>query len=257
MISPAPLALALALAATTPPPTPSSAADAVANAPVAPAWLQVVPQDSPDVGAIWEQLSIRYALRSGVFNENFPPGEKDIRMRTTRVRMDETNGPLAGEWLFLGAEGASRPHAGYRLRWDGAEGYRWIAELHCEAGVGCDAAQAHFATLLAPLPPDPARREAWLAIVATEPCTPGPAHTPAPRYPPHAMRNQVGGVVVLTLLVNRCGDVRDAWVLESAGNAEIDRVSVDTARHWKSLPPEDGSATATLRVPIRFSFPEG
>ncbi|HEX4853093.1 energy transducer TonB [Arenimonas sp.] len=246
------LALALALAASAPP-----AATAADVAAAAPEWLEVAPQASPDPKALWEQLSTRRALRSGVFNENYPPREKDIRMHATRVHMVEPEGELAGDWTFLGAEGGTRPHAGYRLRWDGASGYRWIAELHCEPGAGCEAAQAHFAAMLAPRPPDPARREAWLEIIATEPCTPGPVHTPAPRYPMHAARNQVGGVVLLALLANRCGDVRDAWVLESSGHQEIDRASVEAARNWKALPPEDGRATATLRVPISFGFPEG
>ncbi|MDY0021638.1 TonB family protein, partial [Arenimonas caeni] len=110
---------------------------------------------------------------------------------------------------------------------------------------------------LVPPPVEQRQYEAWRESVATEACTPGPVSTPAPTYPSAALRHGDAGRVVLGLFVNRCGDVRDAWVAESSGHADIDRAAVRGARKWKTLPPPDGEATAMLRVPITFQFDPG
>ncbi|WP_295363783.1 energy transducer TonB [Arenimonas sp.] len=108
--------------------------------------------------------------------------------------------------------------------------------------------------LLAPAPLEREQYAAWSESVATEACTPGPVHTPAPAYPYTAMRNEASGRVVLGLFINRCGDVRDAWVMESSGSRDIDRAAVRAALKWKASPPADGAATATARVAIDFDL---
>lgn len=111
--------------------------------------------------------------------------------------------------------------------------------------------------VLAPPPADPAQYEAWREAVATEACTPGPVSMPAPTYPTTAMRHGASGRVVLGLFINRCGDVRQAWVVESSGHADIDRAAVRAALRWKTQPP-DGAASIVARVPIDFDLlPEG
>lgn len=242
-------AIVLALALTSPP----AAAPAAEPTPL-PAWLQVVPQSSPDVKSIWERLNTERARRFGALAAGREPDEIMIRMHAPRVLMSEPEGELAGDWTFLRAEGATRPHAGYRLRWDGGAGYGWIADLYCQPGIGCDAAQSALAAQRAPLPPDPAQRAAWVGIVATEACEPGPVHTPAPDYPSRAKRQGMDGQVALALFVNRCGDVRDAWVVESTGYRELDREAVRAARHWKTAPVPDGEATGTYSVKLDFSL---
>ena len=114
---------------------------------------------------------------------------------------------------------------------------------------------AHAApVVLAPPPVDRVEYEAWAQAVATEACTPGPVNTPAPAYPARALRLQASGRVGLGLFINRCGDVRDAWVAESSGDADIDRAAVHAALAWKTSPPPDGAATSTAHVQIAFDF---
>jgi TonB family protein len=232
---------------------------AVAGAPAPapanePGWLQVETQSAVTVQALWEQLLVQRARRYGAAMPGRNPEPPDLRFNPRYPHVVEPEGELAGEWRFLGAEGAERPHAGYRLRWAGEDRYRWIADLYCEPGAGCEAAQAALAAVRAPRPPDPAHRPAWVDIVATEACAPGPVHTPAPDYPSRARRYGIGGQVALALFVNRCGDVRDAWVVESTGDRELDRAAVRAARSWKTGPVPDGEATGTYRVTLDFAM---
>lgn len=133
-----------------------------------------------------------------------------------------------------------------------------IAALLLALGTATAPADAAAPVALAPPPADRGQYAAWSESVATEACTPGPVHTPAPAYPYTAMRNDASGRVVLGLFINRCGDVRDAWVMESSGSRDIDRAAVRAALKWKASPPADGAATATARVAIDFDLaPEG
>lgn len=235
------LALSLAMAGA---PAPAPATD----------WLQVETAPAVTVQALWEQLLVQRARRYGAAMPGRNPEPPDLRFDPRHPRVVETEGELAGEWIFLGAEGAERPHAGYRLRWAGEDDYRWIADLYCEPGAGCEAGQAALAALRAPRPPDPGQRPAWVALVATEACAPGAVHTPAPEYPARAKRDGISGQVALALFVNRCGDVRDAWVLESTGDRELDRAAVRAAQSWKAGPLPDGEATGTYRVKLDFAL---
>lgn len=115
-------------------------------------------------------------------------------------------------------------------------------------------ADAAAPVLLAPPPVEREKYAAWREAVATEACTPGPVHMPAPTYPYTAIRNGTSGRVVLGLFINRCGDVRDAWVMESSGNIDIDRAAVRAALKWKASPSSDGAATATASVAIDFDL---
>lgn len=238
------IALALAMAGA---PAPAPATD----------WLQVETPPGLTVQALWEQLLVQRARRYGAAMPGGNPEPPDLHYDPRHPRVVETEGELAGEWTFLGAEGASRPHAGYRLRWAGEDRYRWIADLTCEPGAGCEAGQAALATLRAPPPPDRAQRPAWVAIVGTEACALGPVHTPAPEYPLRALRDGISGGIALALFVNRCGDVRDAWVLESTGNRELDRAALRAVRSWKNGPVPDGETTGTYRVRLDFGLDPG
>ena len=130
-----------------------------------------------------------------------------------------------------------------------------IASLLLALGAATPAPAATGAPdALAPPPEDRNLYEAWATSVASEACTPGPASTPAPAYPAKALRLQASGRVVLALFTNRCGDVRDAWVAESSGNADIDRAAVRAARAWKLPPRPDGAAAGHSRVAIDFDF---
>lgn len=115
-------------------------------------------------------------------------------------------------------------------------------------------ADAGTPAALAPPPLAGSQYEAWVESLATEACTPGPVSTPSPHYPARALSDGGSGRVVLELLSNRCGDVRDAWVLESSGHRDIDRAAVRAALKWKLAPPPEGSPTGRSRVAIDFEF---
>lgn len=133
-----------------------------------------------------------------------------------------------------------------------------IAALLLALGTATAPADEAAPVALAPAPIEREQYEAWREAVATEACSPGPVHTPAPAYPYTALREDASGRVVLGLFMNRCGDVRDAWVVESSGSRDIDRAAVRAALKWKASPPADGAATATASVAIDFDLaPEG
>ncbi|HEU0152888.1 MAG TPA: energy transducer TonB [Arenimonas sp.] len=218
-------------------------------------WLRVETSRVVTVQALWEQLLVQRARRYGAAMPGRNPEPPDLRFDPAYPRVVETEGELAGEWRFLAAEGAERPHAGYRLRWAGEDRYRWIADLYCEPGAGCEAARAALDAERAPPPPTPDHRPDWVAIVGTEACEPGPVHTPAPDYPSRALRAGASGRATLVLFVNRCGDVRQAWVVESTGDRTLDRAAVRAAERWKTAPVPDGQATGTYRVVLDFALP--
>lgn len=129
-----------------------------------------------------------------------------------------------------------------------------IAALLLALGSATAPADPAAPVVLVPAPVEREQYDAWRESVATEACSPGPVSTPAPAYPYAALRNGASGRVVLGLFINRCGDVRDAWVVESSGDRDIDRAAVRAALKWKATPPADGAATATARVGIDFDL---
>jgi|GEM_PF-2551847 len=75
-----------------------------------------------------------------------------------------------------------------------------------------------------------------------------------PLYPASALRDGVEGKVVLSLAVSESGNVSEASVISSSGNAELDNAAVKTALLWRFDPARRGPQAISSRyeIPIRF-----
>jgi protein TonB len=144
--------------------------------------------------------------------------------------------------------------------------YRVQVEVHCDDTVdACAAFLEQTRRMPAPQPPFPSTSgmetasweesmHAWRRIVLSETCEAGARHVPPPRYPQSALRQGIAGKVVLNLLANPCGEVREAVVEVSSGSRDLDRAALDVARQWRVSMPADvpAGSGARLRVPITF-----
>lgn len=163
-----------------------------------------------------------------------------------------TEGEFAGRWRFFGKDGAARPYAAWRqLPATGGGTPRF--ELFC-GGRTCDELRAQLAAMHVPRDATPSQLDEWKASAAAEPCEPGPVSTPPPRYPSDQLRHANAGTVGLVLLVNRCGQVRRAWVGTSSGYRGLDEAAVAAAMSWRIAPPEDGKGGVLFRTRVSFSY---
>lgn len=124
----------------------------------------------------------------------------------------------------------------------------------------------------APPPSAPARPAAPVANAATgNPATapaapaatggnggsqaqPTPLSTPAPRYPPEALRMGIGGTVKVRVAVTPDGRVDRLELAETSGNRYLDRAALETVRRWTFRPAmRNGQPVqAEVVVPIQF-----
>ena len=132
--------------------------------------------------------------------------------------------------------------------------------MYCEPEVAaCQRARADLVAIAgrgAPLPAYPIAQSlwaSWLDVVFDEPCTPGPVAMPAPHFPPVALRQGQQGVVKVGLVVNRCGDVRRAWIVDPVSR-KIDRATLSTVRGWRVGLPAGTARGAVVNVPITFAL---
>lgn len=84
---------------------------------------------------------------------------------------------------------------------------------------------------------------------------PSPTMQIQPTYPPEMQRNKVTGDVVLMLVLDEKGRVKEARV-ERSSNPAFERPAVDAAKQWMFEPAvKDGKPVrARLRAPIRFGI---
>lgn len=138
-------------------------------------------------------------------------------------------------------------------------GYHVSAIVHCyDEPENCKAFRDRQTALLAPKPVSEAGNLAirqWRNRVNAEACTVFAKNMRQPQYPPTALRDGIEGSVLVGIVFNTCGNVRDAWIHQSSGNRELDRAAQIQALKWQieiqSLPKtllEPGHAV----VPVRF-----
>jgi protein TonB len=79
---------------------------------------------------------------------------------------------------------------------------------------------------------------------------------PAPAYPRKARRMGYEGTVMLKVLVDENGRVRDLMVLESSGYSILDRTALASVRKWLFEPGTEGGIKKKMwvKVPIRFDL---
>ena len=104
-----------------------------------------------------------------------------------------------------------------------------------------------------PAPPAPARPAA-----APPPPPPAAPAMPPPRYPADAVAAGQGGRVVLKLLVDTGGRVKDVVVEQSEPAGVFDAATVEAARKWRLQPAlQDGRPVeGWVRVPVDFEAPD-
>lgn len=80
--------------------------------------------------------------------------------------------------------------------------------------------------------------------------------SPAPRYPPTAIRQRHEGTTTLEVTVGQNGSVDEVSILSSSGFRELDIAAIAAAKSWKFTPAmSNGHATSTkLSVPINFTL---
>jgi protein TonB len=98
-------------------------------------------------------------------------------------------------------------------------------------------------------PPAPAAPPAIADLEA-----PVPLSRPAPRYPPEALRRNVGGSVRVLATVAPDGSVERLELAEGSGNRDLDRAAMEAVRRWTFRPATRNGqpVTASVVVPLEF-----
>jgi TonB family protein len=138
-------------------------------------------------------------------------------------------------------------------------GYYVRATVHCyDTEAFCKAYRNRQMLLMAPKPAEASNYLAqlqWRNRVKTESCTVFSRNMRQPQYPASALRDGIEGSVMVGILFNSCGNVRDAWIQQSSGSRELDRAALTQAFKWQidlqSL-PKDQLDSRQATVPIRF-----
>lgn len=101
-----------------------------------------------------------------------------------------------------------------------------------------------------PAPPAPAAPQAVADLDA-----PVPINRPAPRYPPQALRRNVGGSVRVLATVASDGSVERLELAEGSGNRDLDRAAMEAVRRWTFRPATRNGqpVTATVVIPLEFN----
>ena len=78
--------------------------------------------------------------------------------------------------------------------------------------------------------------------------------TPAPAYPEDALGKKIGGFVMLHLLVDVTGKVKEVQVVASTPKGVFEEVSIQAARDWNLQPPSKNGKPVEgwVQVPITF-----
>lgn len=232
--SPSPAFFAAALFAVLPAHATEPAATDVARP-----WLHVVHADLP-AHAAWERIVAR---------EGPPP------QRPTFANFTLPDGPHAGTWDFDGGPGDTQARTAWHQTVSDQPPYAVHVTLYCDDIAGdCAPLRERLATFKAPYPPTPALAAEWRTIVSNEPCTPGEVSMPPPEAPPHAFTGRERAEVRIGITINRCGEVRHAWVAAPSGVTLFDRRAIAAAKRWRVPPPADGARIADAAVPVSLRF---
>jgi protein TonB len=107
-----------------------------------------------------------------------------------------------------------------------------------------------------PLPEQPAQVPTPVGVEALAAApTPVPIESPAPRYPPSALRRGESGTVVLRVHVGADGVPYAVDVVDSSRSRLLDRAATDAVKRWRFRPAQrDGQAVSgQVQVPISFN----
>jgi TonB family protein len=186
------------------------------------------------------------------------------RARRQRERQDDSyegqpfevrDGELRGTWTLHHPAAGAKPDAALRLRFAEAPPYTVTMQYYCNEGdVECGGIRKPTDAMKAPYPTNPVLVEDWRRIVQSERCDASRAvKMDPPVYPSAELRSGVHGVVKIRIVFNPCGEVREAWVVESSGNRNLDRAVIKAANRWviRNEVPGVGGIAQTA---VSFSF---
>ncbi|MCD9086927.1 energy transducer TonB [Stenotrophomonas sp. SY1] len=112
-----------------------------------------------------------------------------------------------------------------------------------------------------PPPPQPiAEAQPAPAAPATTPATPTdrpvplPGQSPAPAYPPAALRRGESGTVVVQVDVGIDGSPLDARLIQRSGSRDLDRAALDAVRGWRFQPAQSNGQPMQGSLEIPFDF---
>jgi len=102
--------------------------------------------------------------------------------------------------------------------------------------------------------PVPAPAPAPVAAAASDRPVPLPGQSPAPSYPPAALRRGESGTVVVQVLVDASGQPLDAKVIQRSGSRDLDRAALEAVRGWRFQPAQSNGQPmqGTLEIPFDF-----
>jgi protein TonB len=100
------------------------------------------------------------------------------------------------------------------------------------------------------------KRDAVSNVQAHREATPLYKKNPPPGYPRLARKKGYEGTVVLSVLVDKNGQVDNLWVFTSSGYRLLDNAAVNAVRKWAFEPGMKGNKKVAMwvKVPIRFQL---
>jgi protein TonB len=102
--------------------------------------------------------------------------------------------------------------------------------------------------------PGPAMAGETVPLAPGEQPVPMAGQTPAPRYPPAALRRREGGTVLVRVEVDVRGMPAGVALVQQSGSRDLDRAAMEAVRQWRFQPGQrDGQPVpGSLVVPIDF-----
>lgn len=180
--------------------------------------------------------------------------------RLTIARGQITRGEFAGDWQF-GAPAEGWPTVAWQdIDRSDAAGYAAERIGYCLGSDDACAAWFDAGRHRAPMPAAETgtlAQQQWRQRVMREACTPVAAHRPS-LAPLESAVGQAGlppTRLAIGVLLNPCGEVRAAWVMESSRNRQVDRAAVAWAQ--RLVMPEAvsglGGTGTTGKLPMQVS----
>jgi len=111
----------------------------------------------------------------------------------------------------------------------------------------------------APPPPaavDPAAPAPGTAAPAATTSQPMPIaeQSPAPSYPPAALRRGEAGSVVVRVDVDATGYPNNVTVIQRSGSRDLDRAATDAVRRWRFTPAQSNGQAVPGSIEVPFDF---
>ncbi len=122
-----------------------------------------------------------------------------------------------------------------------------------------ESAPAAAAAVRPPPPAEPPQPSLTVAAPAPAPVTPPRfnadyLNNPAPPYPSLSRRLHEEGRVMLRVLVDARGLPERVELRDSSGHERLDKVALETVRHWKFVPARRGEEAVSAWVIVPISF---